>query len=502
MEDKSAAPRNFDLTSFSKAKDRMIATNDSAYDSFFDRGRVHRIKTYTEKEIQDIIESGSLAAQQKLSRNYFYKDGFYKQIIIYYATLLKYAGLLIPNPAYGKKLTAAAIQKRYYSAMDYVEKMNLPTFFTNCAQKTLVDGCYYGVILQANKDTFSVLDLPSGYACSRFKDYYGNDIIEFDVSYFKTIYDEVDRKAALSVYPKVIRQAYEKWDKGKRRSRWVMLSAEIGICFPLFDGRPLFLDVIPTTIQYDKAIEIEQERDLEEIRKIIVQKVPHLTDGRLLFEPDEAEEMHAGAVGMMKGNKNVSVLTTYCDVDSIISKTASDANNNTLERMLQNIYSKAGVSSQVFASTGSSTLESSIKFDISLMMFLANKFARFTTNIINSVFANSSIDFKYMILPVGNQNESKYIDTAFKLASSGYSLLVPAIASGFSQKDLLNIKDLENDVLKLDERLIPLSSSYTQSGSETDSDEGGRPVKEQEEKAEKTIENEESLDNQAEGGAE
>jgi len=31
--------------------------------------------------------------------------------------------------------------------------------------------------------------------------------------------------------------------------------------------------------------------------------------------------MHDGAVGMMKGNKNISVLTTYADVEAVISKT-------------------------------------------------------------------------------------------------------------------------------------------------------------------------------------
>ena len=59
----------------------------------------------------------------------------------------------------------------------------------------------------------------------------------------------------------------------------------------------------------------------EEIRKIIVQKIPHLSDGRLLFEPDEDLEIHTGTVGMLKGNKNVSVMTTYADVDAIASKT-------------------------------------------------------------------------------------------------------------------------------------------------------------------------------------
>jgi len=53
-----------------------------------------------------------------------------------------------------------------------------------------------------------------------------------------------------------------------------------------------------------------------------------------------------------------------------------------------------------------------------------------------------------------------------------------------SQKDLSDIKDLENDVLGLGEKLRPLASAYTQSAES--SSEGGRPVKEQEEKAEQT----------------
>jgi hypothetical protein len=81
------------------------------------------------------------------------------------------------------------------------------------------------------------------------------------------------------------------------------------------------LSVIPATIDYDEAVVTERERDLEEIRKIIVQKIPHLTDGRLLFEPDEALEIHNGTVGMLRGNKNLSVMTTYADVEAIASKT-------------------------------------------------------------------------------------------------------------------------------------------------------------------------------------
>ena len=524
MEDKQnvtevSDSRNFDLTSFARAKDKMIATNELAYQGHFDnmRNRLQRLKDYTPEEVASIISSGSLSEQQKLSRNYFIKDGYYKQIIIYYATLLKYMGLLIPNPSYGKNLSTSHIQKRYYSALDYVERMQLPVLLTNIAQRALVDGSYYGLKAEADKNSFQLIDLPAGYACSRFKDIYGNDVVEFDVSYFNTITDKEQRDAALAAYPKIVRKAWTELSKGKRKSKWLIIPKEIGVCFPFFDGRPLLLNVIPATIEYDEAVADKRERDAEEIRKIIVQKIPHLNDGRLLFEPDEAEEIHMGTVGMMKGNKNVSVLTSYGDVDAITSNAVADKTDGTLTRMEQNIYAQAGVAGQVFASTGSSSLETSLNNDLALMMYLANKFSRFITNTLNDIFANSNINFKYQIMPVTYYNATAFVDSSFKLVGSGYSALMPALAFGLTQKDLVNIKDLENDVLKLGDRLKPLSTSYTQSntdpkkeeGSEeenggdkapkekpanTDIDEGGRPKKKEEEKADKTHQNEESLD--------
>lgn len=485
-----------DLATFKKAAQNMIATNDTAYSSGFHRQFRSRLKEYTPEDIERIIDSGSLVEQQRLSRNYFAKDGYYRQIIIHYATLLKYVGLTIPNPSYGKSLSTSSIAKRYYQAVDYVEKMNLPSMLTNCAMRALIDGSYFGIILQSDKNGFAIMDLPVGYCCSNFKDWQGNDVIEFDITYFNTIHDETLREEVLKLYPREVQQAFKAWNKGKRSNKWVIISGGAGVCFSLFDGRPLFLNVIPATIEYEKAVETEQERDAEEIRKIVVQKIPHLTDGRLLFEPDEAEEIHAGTVGMLKGNKNVSVLTTYADVDAIVSKTASDAANNTLERMMQNIYSQAGVSSQLFAATGTSTLATSIKNDIAMMMYLANKFSSFISTVLNNVYGNGNISFKYMILPVSVHNEKDYVDMTYKTANSGYSFLVPAIAMGLSQKDLPNLKDLENDVLMLGDKLRPLNSSYTQSGSTTTGNPVGRPKLSDDQKAEKTIQNETSIDNQ------
>jgi hypothetical protein len=530
MEDNNIMPneleanlvRNFDLSSFVKSKDKMIATNDNAYRGRFEVSydRLISSREYTMEEIERIIASGTLSEQQKLSRHYFYKDGYYKQIVIYYATLLRYMGLLIPNPSVGKNLSTSHIQKRYYRALDYVESMNLPITMTNCAWRAIVDGCYYGVKVETKKDKFALLDLPSGYAISQFKDAEGNDIIEFDLSYFRTIADADARKMALNAYPKEIAKAFEKWDKGKRKDKWFIIPSEIGVCFPFFGGRPLFLNVIPATIQYDEAVLAEREKEAEEVRKIIIQKIPHLSDGRLLFEPDEAAEIHMGTVGMMKKNRNVSVLTTYGDVE-VASSRGTDKVETVLERMEKNIYSQAGTSGQIFNGSGSS-LEDSLNNDLALMMYLANKQSLFITNTLNHLFSNGDIHFTYKIMPITLYNAASYVETSFKLLGSGYSALATSLGVGLSQRDIVNIKDLENDVLKLGDRLKPLATSYTQSGSDAKAEdgeekpedgktpkdgnsqetpeEGGRPKKKESDKAEQTIKNEQSKE-RTEGGS-
>lgn len=328
--------------------------------------------------------------------------------------------------------------------------------------EVLITGSYFGLIVQADKKAFAVMDLPTSYCISRFKDVQGNDVIEFNLSYFDTLHDSEIKKRVLKTYPKEIQSAYRKYRDGKGE-KWFVIPTNISLCFQLFDGRPPFLNIIPATLNYDIAVENEKAREVEEIKKIIVNHIPHLSDGTLLFEPDEVAVMHQGVVGMMRGNPNVSVLTSYGEVDAITSKTSSDTVSTNLEKMKQTIFSEGGVSGEMFDSTSNLTISYSVDTHISLMMILARKYARVLTNIINSIYQNSNVGFSYTFLPVAEHNTKDYIDEAFKLASSGYSYLIPAIALGFSQRQIIDLKDLENKVLKLEKRFVPLQSAFQQS---------------------------------------
>ena len=234
------------LTAFTNAYKNMIATNDQAYQTSFPWGTHkigRKIKEYSLEEVEKIIDSGNIDALITLSRNYFEKDGFYRRIILHYATILKYTGLLIPNPSFGKDLSEPYIKKKYLSAIDFIDANNLPSLFENIAIRALRDGCYYGILTAVDKKRIVLLDLPAMYCTSRFKDKMGNDIIEFDVTYFDSIFDTEAKKGALRAYPNVISNWYRRYKNGKVKSKWVYIPAEIGVCIPFLDGKPdaLFL---------------------------------------------------------------------------------------------------------------------------------------------------------------------------------------------------------------------------------------------------------------------
>lgn len=483
---------------FEKASKDMIATSNNngsgtLWDNHYRKLKLR--KDYTPEEVERIIKHGSLLQQQYLSKSFFETDGFYKKLLIYYANLYLYNGILIPNPMPGTNLSQKAVQKRYWNACNFLDKVDLKSIFSNCALNVLIYGTYYGVIQTLDKDALAILDLPASYCRSRYKNKQGIDLIEFDVSYFDTIIDEAERKLSLKAFPTHVSSWYKRWKDGKVQSRWAFIPAESGICFPMFDGRPLFLEVIPAAMDYDAAVDTEKERDLDEIKKIIVQKISHLQDGSLLFEPDEVAVMHEGTVNMLKNNPNVSVLTTYGDVDAIVSKTASEAASNNLEKMMKNIYYQAGTSSQIFSADSNLAIETSIYNDMSVMSSLISKFSVCITSLINRIFGNTNIFFKYIILPVTQYNQLKYADSTFKFATSGYSYLIPAIALGLSQTDIISLKDLENNVLKLDEKFKPLGSAYTNSIPSTQNSPGA-PKKDASETSNKTEQNQISLEKQ------
>nr|DAW49240.1 MAG TPA: portal protein [Caudoviricetes sp.] len=72
----------------------------------------------------------------------------------------------------------------------------------------------------------------------------------------------------------------------------------MGVYFCFSEERPFFLDLIPLIDDLEDYKAMDKQRNEQALKRILVQKVG--VDGtRLVFEPDEAEEMHEGVLDML-----------------------------------------------------------------------------------------------------------------------------------------------------------------------------------------------------------
>lgn len=466
----------------------------------------YRERFENEAEVMEVINSNNLAQKATLSRVFFRLGGFYWRILNHYATMMQYTGVLIPHAKGSNELKSKGAKNRYKAALNFIEDSELKSTLAKIVLKVLIDGSYYGMLSDNEEaERLEIIDLPYFYCRSNLKDLHGNYVVELNVEYFESVKDAKRRKIALRTFSKEIQTYYATYLQNKGMlSPWVRLPVEKAFCFRFHEGTPQFLHVIPDSIKYDAAVARNAVREIEEIKKIIVQKIPITSQGELVFEPDEAAEMHNGAVEMLRdSNPNTTVMTTYADTESIVSKVNADpASTNGLEKMKNNLYTSAGTSTQLFAPTANQGIVVSLQNDLALMMTLINDISSWLSRVLNYKFEKNNINFTYNILPITWYNATEYLNNTHKIATSGYSLLIPALAAGLSQKDLIDIKELENDVLKLQEILIPLQSSYTLSGKQTntkDEDAGGRPPLDDIEKTDKTKQNEISAEKR--GGA-
>lgn len=449
------------VTTFKKTISSMIATSKNAYVKSNNKNPRERNRIYSKEDIIQIVERGDAVERAHLSEHFFSISGLYKRVILHYATYLTYSWLLVPHVRNRKdKLKDKKILSLYDEASEFCASFQIERKCALFAKDVLVKGAYYGLI-HNTEEYVAIQDLPFEYCRSRFKNTQEVDIIEFNMKFFDTITDANLRKEILKTYPKIVQKGYYDY-KHNNGEMWIFIPAEMGIYFSYFEERPFFLDLIPLLDDLEDYKEIDKKRNLQSLGRILVQKVG--TDGlKLVFEPDEAEEMHDGVISMLQNNPETDVLTTYNEI-SLLDLSSKSDEKTSIDSAQDLIYEAAGISKELFCATTDAGLDYSLKNDLAMMMMLGQKFAHFFDVLINTKFSSKKLKFKFLILPISYYNNDDYTSKAKDLAAFGYAFLTPILSTGVDQTSLVDLKELENEGLELDVVLKPLQSAYTQSG--------------------------------------
>ena len=243
---------------------------------------------------------------------------------------------------------------------------------------------------------------------------------------------------------------------------------------------------------------------MQRLLKIVIQKMPLDKNGDLIFDVDEAQQLHNNAVQMLGRAIGIDVLTTFADVDveNLSDTNAATTQSDDLKRVERQVYNEAGVSQNQFNATGNLALTNSILNDAATMYNLLLQFEIFLNELIAKFNTQPKKYFyKAQILSTTIYNYQEMAKLYKEQTQLGYSKMLPQVALGQSQSSILATAHFENDVLDLVNVFVPPMLSSTMNAdsvralreNKNDDEKAGRKELPDDKKSEKTIQNKEAM---------
>ena len=482
---------------------KIISSAETVKEAILELDRFKNSKNKTSIDSSSITTYLEEKDVVKLRETSIYFDGVsgvYGRLIKYMAGILTYDFMVLPYlvKTSAKKKTVEQVEE----VLRYADSLKLKTVFYNISVKVLTEGAYYGYLINNKSNTIGgFLELPIKYCRSRYE-VNGMDAVEFNLKYFDDMFkDDIQKTLVINSFPKEFSKAYELYKSGgipmdkDDRGYWFLCDPALSMRFSLNSlGIPLFVAAIPSIVTLEEAKQIDMKKTIQELLKVVIQKMPLDKNGELIFDMEEAADMHNNAVRMLDGAVNVDILTTFADVEmlDLDNSTNVSATSDSLKKVERGVFNEAGVSQMLFATDGNLSLEKSILNDESIMFYLLSQYENKLNGVIDYYFnAENVIKIRMPEHSIYNRAaKQKMYETA---AKAGYSVIMAAIAMGHTQSEFLSILDYES-ALGLKQKMAPLQISSTQSSKNSSSSDKqvGAPKKSADEVTEKTISNQES----------
>jgi len=492
------------IQDFSKIKVGIKSLNDAVYNL----GELKKVSPrLTDKQaVLNAMYNGDIVAMREIS-NFFYKiSGIYQRMCRYMASLYMYDWMITPY-VNKNNLKEDKILEGFDKALMYFDNFGAKKFFGDVALKVLRNGCYYGYLIPTT-ERMLVQELPPDYCRSRYQ-VNGRPAVEFNMKYFDDAFKDVSqRMRILKLFPVEFSKGYAAYKEGKLKpdfagddAGWYLLDPENTIKFNINgEDYPAMIQVIPAIIDLDAAQDLDRKKMAQQLLKIIIQKMPLDKNGDLIFDVDEAKELHNNAVRMLGKAIGLDVLTTFADVDVA---DMSDRNTNTtaddLKKVERTVYNEGGISENLFNSDGNIATDKSVVNDEAAMLNLILQFEDFL-NMLLKPFNKSpkKVFYRAQILKTTIYNYKELSKLYKEQMQLGFSKFLPQIALGQTQSSILANAYFENDILDLVNVFIPPLMSSTMNADtinqiKNGNGEVGRKEKEDSEKSDKTLKNIEAM---------
>ena len=397
----------------------------------------------------------------------------YERLCKYFAGLYRYDWYIMPYVIEENEKKNNKILEDFSKALDFMDESGIKKLCNDVALKVVVNGCYYGYVIETSRG-FTFQELPVEYCRSRFK--VGNvPAVEFNPKFFDDLFPDVEmRLRVLKMYPEEFAKAYVAYKKNSLNQKmndgsrgWWLLDPDHAFKINL-SGRdyPLLVSITPKILELDEAQDLDRRKMMQQLLKVIIQKLPLDKNGDLIFDVDEAKDIHNNTVQMLSRAIGVDVMTTFAEVDvADLADKNTTTTRDELEKVERTVYNEAGVSQNLFNSNSNLALEKASAVDEASIRDLVLEFDELFTRILRNKFPGNKKWCLHFFMLETTINNYKELSKLYKEHTQlGFSKVLPQIALGHSQSSIYATAYFENNVMKLQELMVPPLMSSTMRG--------------------------------------
>ncbi|MGD7047076.1 hypothetical protein FZC83_02330 [Rossellomorea marisflavi] len=428
---------------------------------------------YTKEQIMTFLDNPRSSQKQirNLSEYLYMVSSNYKRLIQYFSGMLRFDYIVEPYNLDITKVNKETFNKQYFETIHKLETMNLPHEFTKILKHAFRDDVFYGYEY-SGKESYFIQRLDPDYCkISSIEDGVYN--FSFDFSFFKNI-KEVKK------YPEEFQDKYTLFKKDASAYRWQELDSENTICFKV--NEELDFPLPPFTQVFEAIYDIDENKRMRRIKTkmdnymILTQKIPldekKGEPNKFLIDLDTAIAFHNKASESLP--EEVGLITSPMDIEAIKLERKNNDYDNVAEAE-RNYYNAAGVSQLLFNGAGSTStaLSKSVITDEQIVFMCLQQFERWINRKLKQI-GKGKYKFRVRFLETTRFNVQEVREGFLKAAQYGMPVKSALAATlGLTPSNLVSMAFLENELLDLPNKLIPLASSHTSSNK----DGAGAPMK-------------------------
>lgn len=439
----------------------------------FTKANLSKIKTFDKDNLKSYLQNISSHEKdiRSLSQFLYNRSMAYKRWIIYNANMFDLtARQVIPKYNLSKGNNDKKMLKSFNDTCDILDRQELQGemyhILVDCFIQDIFYGCKY-----ADETGLFILPIPPD-ACKLV----GRYIESKDFAFAVDMTQFTSHPELIEIWGEPFISMFKAYQSDMVNGRYQMMPDEYSCCFKysvedteniLPPGLPLFNAIISLA----DLENIQAIADQQEIFKMIYMKIPRI-DGTKQID-DQAVNMDLVLKYYDKMVDEalpdyISSAVSPVEIDSISFTDADKINDvNKVSHATKSLFNSAGGGQVLNSSdvTGTEALKAVIRSDTEFAISsLLPQIQGQVNRMLKYELSNPS-DVVYY--PISVYTKDWFKEDLIKESEYGVPVkLALNVLNGISEKQTLSIMHLENDILKLPDKFIPLQSSHTQSGTQ------------------------------------